>query len=196
MIVSLLESWSSWQKANSETVNDAPLPQASSFHFDAVPFLSCPQRQTPEEIPMAARFEPADPSGRTLLASFEINCEGSSTGLADRAPSKREVNSSTPLSQIYDIIDVQSKSSRWLAQRGYLEPFKSPDCRLDLNFGSDGQGSKVAVVLTAPNGARRTVVALEGGVSFQRITGANGQELVKFLSSGQIVEFNPNRQSA
>jgi len=85
----------------------------------------------------------------------------------------------TPLSQIYNTLDVHSDSSRWLDARGYLESFKSPDCTLDLNFGLDARGTKVGAVMTAPDGTKRTVVACEGGATFQRLSSASGQEMVE-----------------
>ncbi len=164
-----------WPQANAK---------ASSFHYDASQLAqSWRQNQTVSEAPLAARLEITN---KERSESFRRN------DAAEAQPGKDSVPS-TPLSRIYDILDVHSPSSRWLDSRGYLEAFKSPDCTLDLTFGTDG--SKVGAVVTAPDGTKRTVVSCEGGSTFQRLTASNGQELVKFLSSGQIVELNPNRQA-
>lgn len=99
----------------------------------------------------------------------------------------------TPLGRVNQMLDDNSQSTRWLKERGYLEAFKSENCTLELSFGNDRSGGKVGAVLIAPDGTKRTAVACENGTSFQRLTGPNGQELVKFLSSGQIIELNPYR---
>jgi hypothetical protein len=195
-----LQGWSNQEDNNSRATFECWGPQsqpvkASSFHFDASQFGQ-PQLN---ETPLAARFEAQPREEAPLAARLEITHNDRPESVlrndAKEALSGGKDNQ-TPLSRIYDILDVHSQSSRWLDKRGYLEPFKSPDCTLDLNFGTDARGSKVGAVMTAPDGTRRTVVACEGGITFQRLTGANGQELVKFLSSGQIVELNPNRAIA
>jgi hypothetical protein len=150
----------------------------------------------PSETPLAARFDPPAREEAPLAARLELthNDRSESSFIRDArevAVPGKDSQPVTPLSQIYNILDVHSDSSRWLDARGYLESFKSPDCTLDLNFGLDARGTKVGAVMTAPDGTKRTIVACEGGTTFQRLTAANGQEMVKFLSSGQIVEINP-----
>lgn len=170
-------------------------PKASSFHYDASQVAQYWKQgavnEAPQQAPLSLRFEPNKEEEAPLATRVEFNAERAENmfmrGDATRDTAAKDTPA-TPLSQIYDILDVHSASSRWLEQRGYLEAFKSPDCTLDLTFGTDG--NKVGAVVTAPDGSKRTVVACEGGVSFQRLTAANGQELVKFLSSGQIVELN------
>lgn len=190
----LVQSWSQKEEGNSINSADcwAP-PHASSFHFDA---NQCPQlggRQAAYETPLATRFEPQPHKDDfPLAARLEISNDRAEQAYRNEAAPAS--NDATPLSRIHDILDVHSPSSRWLEQRGYLEAFKSPNCTLDMTFSSDKGGSKVGAVLTAPDGTRRTVVACEGGATFQRLTGSNGQELVKFLSSGQIVELNPQQR--
>jgi hypothetical protein len=186
----LLQSWSGKEEGN--TSAECWAPHASSFHFDANTYPFSGRAQNAHETPLAARFEPVreeHPLAARLEISQHENIEHRS--LREVAQSSNNVADSSPLSRIYDILDVQSPSSRWLEQRGYLEAFKSPNCMLDLTFGTDKGGSKVGAVMTAPDGTKRTVVACEGGATFQRLTASNGQELVKFLSSGQIVELNP-----
>lgn len=96
----------------------------------------------------------------------------------------------SPLTRVNQVLEENSDSSRWLNQRGYLEAFKSPDCMLDISFSTaDKNVLKVGAVMSAPDGSKRTVVACDDGTTFQRITGPGGQEIVKFLSNGQIVEF-------
>jgi len=150
----------------------------------------------PSETPLAARFDPPAREEAPLAARLELthNDRSESAFIRDAremALPGKDSPPATPLSQIYNTLDVHSDSSRWLDARGYLESFKSPDCTLDLNFGLDARGTKVGAVMTAPDGTKRTVVACEGGATFQRLSSASGQEMVKFLSSGQIVEINP-----
>lgn len=95
----------------------------------------------------------------------------------------------SPLTRVNQILEEHSETSRWLNQRGYLESFKSPNCVLDLSFSTEKTVLKVGAVLNAPDGSKRTVVACDDGTSFQRITGPRGQEIVRFMSNGQIVEF-------
>jgi hypothetical protein len=193
-----LQSWSNQEESNTGAAYECwgPNVKASSFHYDAAQFGQFAQAQ-PCDTPLAKRFESQPKDETPLAARLEIIDRAESALRNDARDSASEgKDSQSPLSRIYDILDVHSNSSRWLEQRGYLEAFKSPDCTLDINFGTDARGSKVGAVMTAPDGTRRTVVACEGGVTFQRLTGANGQELVKFLSSGQIVELNPSRGRA
>lgn len=192
-----LQSWSN-QEENSKASFECWGPQvkaSSSFHFEPTQFGE--YAHPVSEKPLSARYEPQKEESR-LAARLEITHNERLEARRDevRETARAGKDSLTPLSRIYDILDVHSTSSRWLDQRGYLEPFKSPECTLDLNFGTDARGSKVGAVMTAPDGTRRTVVACEGGVTFQRLTAANGQELVKFLSSGQIVELNPKGRIA
>lgn len=109
-------------------------------------------------------------------------------------PNEQKSTSITPLGRVNSMLDDHSPSSQWLKDRGYLESFKSDKCTLELSFGADKGGGKVGAVLLAPDGTKRTVVACENGTSFQRLTGPNGQELVKFTSSGQVIELNPYRR--
>jgi hypothetical protein len=192
----VLQSWSNKEEEISRASAECwgPDVKASSFHFDPTQFGQF-GKNLAGETPLALRFD-TQKDEAPLAARLELNhnerVEGSL--LRNDSPVQqagKDSQAGTPLSQIYDILDVQSSSSRWLDQRGYLESFKSPDCVLDLNFSTDARGSKVGAVMTAPDGTKRTVVACEGGTTFQRLTSANGQELVKFLSSGQIVELNP-----
>ena len=167
--------------------------QASSFHYDAGQLAQYWRQGTAvnEAAPLSLRFEPNKEEEAPLATRIELGNERAESNYL-RSEAKEQAQPAkdvTPLSSIYDILDVHSPSSRWLDQRGYLDAFKSPECTLDLNFGSDG--NRVGAVVTAPDGSKRTVVAYEGGVSIQRLTAGNGQEMVKFLSSGQIVELNP-----
>lgn len=187
----LLQSWSGKEEGN--TSAECWSPHASSFHFDANALPFSGKAHSAHETPLAARFEPAreeHPLSARLEISQHENIESRSLREI-REQNTKSADDSSPLSRIYDILDVQSPSSRWLEQRGYLEAFKSPNCMLDLTFGTDKGGGKVGAVMTAPDGTKRTVVACEGGATFQRLTASTGQELVKFLSSGQIVELNP-----
>ena len=122
------------------------------------------------------------------LQRLEISDRSAATRIEFPQPEKQSL---TPLGRVNDMLDDSSPSSRWLKERGYLDSFKSADCTLELSFGNDKSGGKVGAVLVAPDGTKRTAVACENGTSFQRLTGPNGQELVKFLSSGQIIELNP-----
>ncbi len=196
----MMQSWNQ-EKNNLRAQAEAwgATPQASSFHYDAMSqywrHATTPANAAAvvEAPPLALRFEPNKEEEAPLATRVELGHHDRAESLL-RNDAKENLfaaakdQPSTPLSRIYDILDVHSASSRWLEQRGYLEAFKSPNCTLDLTFGTDG--SKVGAVVTAPDGSKRTVVAADGGVSFQRLTAANGQELVKFLSSGQIVELN------
>ncbi|MBX9688049.1 MAG: hypothetical protein K2X27_15185 [Candidatus Obscuribacterales bacterium] len=199
----LLQSWSNQEEEKTTGQASAecwsPSARASSFHFDATQLGHVSKVHTPAEAPLAARVEQLETPKieQSLATRVELHSEHAE-GLLRRpdAPEHSfagQDKQSTPLSRIYDILDVHSASSRWLEQRGYLEAFKSPNCTLDLNFGTDASGSRVGAVMTAPDGTKRTVIACEGGNSYQRLTAANGQELVKFLSSGQIVELNHKR---
>ena len=197
-----LQSWPNTEENNNSNASAecwGRQVKASSFHFDASQFGHFARTPESTEMPLSTRMEPQHREESPLATRLEIT-NNDRPEIALRTVETREASQAgkdnqTPLSRIYDILDVHSNSSRWLDTRGYLEPFKSPDCTLDLTFGTDARGSKIGAVMTAPDGSRRTVVACEGGVTFQRLTGANGQELVKFLSSGQIVELNPNRQT-
>lgn len=201
----VLQSWS-YKEDNAEVARpsmQAPEQaaqtagvRASSFHQETFELWRNTQsNQVVAEAPLALRFEPPkqEPNLATRLDYVEDRIEHKQlrhTDASDRALQQKEANKS-PLSRIYDILDVHSASSRWLEQRGYLEAFKSPNCTLDLSFSTQGQAGKVGAVVTAPDGSKRTVIACEGGTTFQRLTASDGRELVKFLSSGQIVELNP-----
>ncbi len=201
----IMQSWNqennNTRSAQAEAWSEQQNVKASSFHYDASQVAQywrhSTTTHTANEAPLSLRIEPKREEEAPLATRVELgnNERAESNYLrneAKDAPLAGKDNvSNTPLSRIYDILDVHSASSRWLEQRGYLEAFKSPNCTLDLTFGTEG--NKVGAVMTAPDGSKRTVVACEGGVSFQRLTASNGQELVKFLSSGQIVEMNPNR---
>lgn len=202
----LAQSWSNQEEESRTSQNECwgPQAKASSFHCDAsqLGFLWRTQNQgSANEAPLSLRFEPNREEAH-LATRVEFSAEGAEShylrnDVKEQAHAVKDSNiSGSPLSRIYDILDVHSASSRWLEQRGYLEAFKSPNCTLDLSFGTDSAGSKVGAIVTAPDGTKRTVIACEGGASFQRLTAANGQELVKFLSSGQIVELNPERRLA
>lgn len=91
----------------------------------------------------------------------------------------------TPFGRVERILALDSTSSKWLEEKGYLKMFTSPNCTLDMSFTTD---AKVSAVLTSPEGFRRTVVCCPDGKSFQRITAPNGEEMVRFLSSGQVEE--------
>ncbi len=196
----LHQSWTNQEENQSRASAEAWGPQqskASSFHY--VPdhqLLYARAAQAVNEAPLSARYD-AKPVEAPLATRIEMNNgnERVENHYTRHEAVHQESKESTPLSCIYDILDVHSQSSRWLEQRGYLESFKSPNCTLDLTFGTDARGSKIGAVVTAPDGTKRTVVSCEGGLSFQRLTAANGQELVKFLSSGQIVELNPSGRS-
>lgn len=190
-----LPSWSNQEERSASA--ECWAPQASSFHHDAQQLAHMWRANLAmSEAPLALRFEPS-PEPQHLATRLELQAEQAEKPYArdahEAAPHGNDSQSGSPLSRIYDILDVHSPSTRWLEQRGYMESFKSPDCTLDLTFGMDSRGSKVGAVVTAPDGTKRTVIACEGGACFQRLTAANGQELVKFLSSGQIVELNQNR---
>lgn len=193
----LLQSWTNQdEQSNTTTASSecwAPQVKPSSFHFDP----SLLGHFQVAEQPLATRFDPQPLREESPLAArLELtNADRLENSFTQPREATQAGKDTSPLSQIYNILDVHSDSSRWLDQRGYLEAFKSPDCTLDLNFGTDARGSKIGAVMTAPCGSRRTVVACEGGTTFQRLTGANGQELVKFLSNGQIVELDPKRSS-
>ncbi len=197
----ILQSWSNQEQEQSRASAEAwgpqqAQPRASSFHY--VPDNSLLYSRVAHglnEAPLAARFEPNQHEA-PLSTRIDMHGDQQAEHRYMRPDGAQEVKESTPLSRIYDILDVHSQSSKWLEQRGYLEAFKSPNCTLDLTFGTDERGSKIGAVVTAPDGTKRTVVSCEGGTSFQRLTAANGQELVKFLSSGQIVELNPFGRSA
>lgn len=175
--------------------NMSPAVRASSFHQDTFELWRTTQTPVQEQAPLALRFEPPQrEEQQNLAARVDFAGDSFENQLRPKEVFDAKANKdSSPLSRIYDILDVHSASSRWLEQRGYLEAFKSPDCTLDLSFGMMGQASKVGAVVTAPDGSKRTVIACEGGSTFQRLTGSDGRELVKFLSSGQIVELNPQR---
>ncbi len=193
------QSWSNQEEEQSRASAEAWGPQqgkASSFHYVPDNHLQY-ARIAPSfhEAPLAARFEPNQYEA-PLSTRIDMHGDERAEHRYTRNESAHEATESTPLSRIYDILDVHSQSSKWLEARGYLDSFKSPNCTLDLNFGTDARGSKIGAVVTAPDGTKRTVVSCEGGLSFQRLTAANGQELVKFLSSGQIVELNPFERNA
>lgn len=195
----MLQSWSNQDEVNHPSVASAeawaPQAKASSFQLDPTLLAQFGRFHQPAAeaapAPLATRFETAREESH-LATRLEIPHMNDVKELSTAAKDQREA---TPLSRIYDILDVHSDSSRWLEKNGYLESFKSPDCTLDLTFGTDPKGSKIGAVMTAPDGTKRTVVSCEGGVTFQRLTAADGRELVKFLSSGQIVELNPKRNT-
>jgi hypothetical protein len=194
-MASLRETWSSFEEADLKTTNACSDPRASSFHFDASQFLQFGRKNEKSKPPVPPRFEPVDQTARSMrFQTPQLDSLKPPPTWSHPSKESKTGPDPTPLSRIYDILDAGSQSSRWLLQRGYLEPFKSPDCRLEINFGQGVGASKVAAVVTAPDGSRRTIVACAGGITFQRLTGAAGQELVKFLSSGQVVEFTPERE--
>lgn len=120
-------------------------------------------------------------------------------GLSDRVAPRFDINqgkaSLSPLGRVNEMLDDNSPSSRWLKERGYLEAFKPENCTLELSFGSDRRGNRVGAVLVAPDGTKRTAVAFENGSTCQRVTGPNGEELVTFLSNGNVIELNPYKSA-
>lgn len=146
--------------------------------------LPCIDLQVTTIVPEMTR-----PVDATLMQQrIELPSERTESAFNKYAPVKD--TSVSPLTRVNQILEENSDSSRWLNQRGYLEAFKSPNCMLDISFSTaDKNVLKVGAVMSAPDGSKRTVVACDDGTTFQRITGPGGQEIVKFLSNGQIVEF-------
>lgn len=152
-------------------IDVSPQSQAEVWHGRAIPGLSKADAAT--------------------LQKFEI-AGVERSNFSEHAERKTSLS---PLGTVNAMLEDHSPSSQWLKERGYLDAFKSANCTLELSFGADKGGGKVGAVLVAPDGTKRTAVACENGTSFQRLTGPNGQELVKFLSSGQIIELNPYRRA-
>ncbi len=169
-------SWTSTNGLLSElqrTQSSANLP---SMELDSsAPVIPPPETKAVEAHPITERLE------------LSIERVDSRAAFNKYVPLKD--TSVSPLTRVNLILEEHSETSRWLNQRGYLEAFKSPNCMLDITFSTEKTLLKVGAVLNAPDGSRRTVVACDDGTSFQRITGPRGQEIVRFMANGQIVEF-------
>jgi hypothetical protein len=70
------------------------------------------------------------------------------------------------------------------AQYGLLQQFASTDCLVDMSMTPDGG---MSAVLRSPYGYRRTVVCRPDGSVSQRITGPQGEEIVRFNNDGDPV---------
>jgi hypothetical protein len=90
----------------------------------------------------------------------------------------------SPYQAMSTILDANSRSSRWLAQYGLLQQFASTDCLVDMSMTPDGG---MSAVLRSPYGYRRTVVCRPDGSVSQRITGPQGEEIVRFNNDGDPV---------
>jgi hypothetical protein len=65
-----------------------------------------------------------------------------------------------------------------------MQHFTSTDCFVDMSMTPEGG---MNAVLRAPSGLRRTIVCRADGTSAQRVTGANGEELIRFNNDGEPV---------
>jgi hypothetical protein len=90
----------------------------------------------------------------------------------------------SPYQALSDILDADSRSSQWLQAAGLLRKFTTTECFVDMTMTSEGG---VNSVLRSPDGFRRTVVCRADGTISQRITGPNGEEVVRFNNSGEAV---------
>lgn len=90
----------------------------------------------------------------------------------------------SPYQQLNQILEPDSQSSRWLAHHGLLDKFTAHDCYVDISMAADG-GFNAA--LRSTDGYRRTVVCRADGTSSQRITGPQGEEVLRFNSQGEPV---------
>lgn len=91
----------------------------------------------------------------------------------------------SPFQMVSEILAPESPSSRFLAQHQLLNKFISSDCIQDVSMAPDGS---VRGVLKSADGYRRTLVCRADGTSSQRISGPNGEEIVRFSQSGQIIQ--------
>jgi hypothetical protein len=88
----------------------------------------------------------------------------------------------SPYQVMSDVLDGNSRSSRWIAQNGLWQQFSSTDCFVDMSMMADGG---MSAVLRSPAGFRRTVVCRPDGTIAQRITGPRGEEIVRFNNDGE-----------
>jgi hypothetical protein len=87
----------------------------------------------------------------------------------------------SPYQSMSNILDPNSRSSRWLASYGMFQQFASTDCFVDMSMTPDGG---MSAVLRSPAGFRRTVVCRPDGSVAQRITGPHGEEIIRFNNDG------------
>ena len=90
----------------------------------------------------------------------------------------------SPYQAMSAILDANSKSSRWLAQYGLFAQFATTDCFVDMSMTPDGG---MSAVLRSPSGFRRTVVCRPDGSVAQRITGPQGDEIIRFNNDGDPI---------
>lgn len=191
----LLNSWNTSEE--SETAQ--PVAENWAARNNLLSDLQPVQQQQIANLP-SMEIESSAPVAKSIIpqeikSSHERTIEKFDL-LAEKAAESRAFNkyapikdtSAPPLTRVNQILDEHSETSRWLNQRGYLDVFKSSSCVLDITFSTE-KSVKVAAVLKAPDGSKRTVVACDDGTTFQRITGPRGQEIVQFMSNGQIVEY-------
>ena len=192
----LLNSWNS----SEESLDESSAPQSWASQ-NGLLALSDMQRTNPlatlpnmslDVTTVAPELKSAEAT-QPLRLELPVGRVEKEAAFARYAPIKD--TSVSPLARVNQTLEENSESSRWLNQRGYLEAFKSPNCVLDISFSTDKNLLKVGAVLSAPDGSKRTIVACDDGTSFQRISGPGGQEIVKFLSNGQIVEFGDTKKS-
>lgn len=184
----LLKSWDDEEALEAEKTSWATSNGilADLQRSDAVAAKSLPSMDIQVAIPQELTRSVETP----LMQRVELPTERAETTAAFNKYASVKDTTVSPLTRVNQALEENSDSSRWLNQRGYLEAFKSPDCMLDISFSTaDKNVLKVGAVMSAPDGSKRTVVACDDGTTFQRITGPGGQEIVKFLSNGQIVEF-------
>lgn len=106
------------------------------------------------------------------------------------APVAKQQTAWSPYQAMSNILDVNSRSSRWLNQYGLLQQFASTDCFVDMSMTPDGG---MSAVLRSPHGYRRTVVCRPDGSVSQRITGPQGEEIIRFNNDGDPIYAHNNK---
>lgn len=112
--------------------------------------------------------------------------------VAPPAPKAEPAEVTSPYQALSYILEPNSRSSRWLAQYGLLTQFSGNDCFVDMSMTPDGG---MSAVLRSPQGFRRTVVCRPDGTSAQRVTGPQGEEIVRFNNEGDAIYAVNKRES-
>lgn len=189
--MAVLSSWDSSedQHASEELAYAAPQLETIADHST----LAVPERAT-----NAAALNVIQPM--ELISHPSSPAEAPETFVADdQAVESCQVNQGandaglTSWERIHRTFDPGSPTSQELDKRGYLEPFKTGNCVLDVRYGTDGQG--YAVLRSEDGSATRTLILHRNGTVSEKCMFQNGDKIL-IASTGRITEIKGTQKSA